>query len=90
MQRNPYRCGALPMSQDERIKALEETVDLMMMHVHDLERNYETLRKRLGTLLPERYHCRHCKAMISQLSEVCGSCGKVLRVPTDPKAGQPR
>ena len=78
--------------------------DLLETRVHDLEREMEqvkmavdrigplveSMRQRLNALLPERTYCRHCRALISPLSEVCGSCGKVLRPPANPKAGQPR
>jgi hypothetical protein len=71
--------------------------DPLETRVHDLELDFaeltavvERMRLRLNALLPERHYCRHCKALISELSEVCGSCGKVLRVPANPKAGQPR
>ena len=71
--------------------------DPLETRVHELELDFgrlevvvENMRRRLNAVLPERHYCRHCKALISELSEVCGSCGKVLRPATNPKAGQPR
>lgn len=70
--------------------SLESVLNDFEVRISELEALTEKVRSRLNTLLPERHYCPKCKALISPLSEVCGSCGKVLRLPTNPKAGQPR
>lgn len=77
-------------SLELRVTDLETDWTRIMGRLDALEKKAEGLRVRLGHLLPERHYCPHCKALISQLSEVCGSCGKTLRSPKDLKAGQPR
>ena len=75
---------------EARVHRLELEWGKHRTEIDRLESLVENLRTRLNALLPERTYCKHCKALISPLSEVCGSCGKVLRVPANPKAGQPR
>ena len=74
----------------ERIEDIERGWTKHQIRLDNLERMLERLRHRLHALLPERTYCPHCKALISELSVVCGSCGRQLKVPENPKAGQPR
>lgn len=57
------------------------------LRLQELEARVKRLE---DALLPRHFHCPKCKALIGRFSEVCGSCGKVLRAPPNPKAGQPR
>ena len=84
----------LKVSQDDpletRVHDLEQDVAKLDSKLRNAEVNIEFLRQRIAMLLPERHHCRFCKGLIHPLSEVCGNCGRALKVPENPKAGQPR
>jgi hypothetical protein len=47
------------------------------------------VRTRLRSILPERSHCPHCKALVHPAATTCGACGRSWGVPPDPKAGLP-
>lgn len=84
----------LTVSQDDpletRVHDLELEAKMLRSLIRDLDEKIEGLSQRLKPLAPQRHHCRWCKGLIHPLSEVCGSCGRSLRVPENPRKGQPR
>lgn len=75
---------------ETRVYDLEQDVAKLDTKLRNAEVNIDWLRQRVAQLLPERHHCQHCKGLIHPLSEVCGNCGRSLRVPENPRKGQPR
>ena len=75
---------------ETRVGDLERDLGHLIARVTDLVQEVLNLRARVNVLLPERHHCRYCKALVSEHSTACGACGRQLRVPDDPKTGMPR
>jgi rRNA maturation endonuclease Nob1 len=73
----------------DEIRNLTNRVRKLEAAMQDKDSQVEWIRKRLGVLLPERYYCRYCKAVIHRDTEACASCGKTLKRPKDPNTGLP-